>query len=230
MKNTLNDVFFDLDHTLWDFDANSRLAFEKLLIDNDLKIKIEDFCEVYKPINTKYWEDYSKGIKSKKEVKLGRLFDTFSSLNIETDDSFLQKFAHDYLQYLKEESLLMEGSLEILHYLKDKYKLHILTNGFMEIQEAKIKNAGISDFFENIISSEEVGKQKPHPEVFKYALKKANAFAHKSIMIGDNFKSDILGARNVGMHVIHFDIYNTNEVDNKIIPKVDKLLKIKEIL
>ncbi len=230
MKNNLTDIFFDLDHTLWDFDANSKLAFEKLLKKNNLNLSIEDFCKIYKPINSYYWEEYSKGNKTKKEVKLGRLEETFASLNISTTSSFIEDFAHDYLHFLKEEKLLIEGSLEILEYLKNKYKLHILTNGFIEIQEGKIKNAGIEHFFDQIISSEEIGKQKPHPEVFKYAVNKANTFAHKSVMIGDNFKSDILGARNAGMHVIHFDLYDQNKVDTKIIPKVNQLVEIKKIL
>jgi len=230
IHNKITDVFFDLDHTLWDFDANSRLAFKKVLEKNQIDLHIDDFCTIYKPINKKYWEEYSQGKKNKQEVKLGRLEDTFRNLQINTDSSFIENFAKDYLFFLKEEKNLIDGSIEILDYLKDKYKLHILTNGFIEIQESKIRNAGLTKYFDQIISSEETGKQKPHPEVFKYALNKANTYAHKSVMIGDNFKSDILGARNMGMHVIHFDMHRENEVDSKIISKVNHLLEIKTLL
>jgi putative hydrolase of the HAD superfamily len=230
MKTTFTDIFFDLDHTLWDFDANSKKAFNKLLKKNNLNIDIDTYCQIYKPINNQYWENYSKNLVSKEQVKYGRLKDTFTSLKIEADNDFIKKFANDYLLYLKEQTELISGSIEILEYLKGKYRLHILTNGFIEIQEGKIKNAGLINFFDHIISSEEIGKQKPHPDVFKYALNKANTLAHKSIMIGDNFKSDIMGARNVGMHAIHFDLYNKNKVDSKIIPKINNLLEIKELL
>ncbi len=231
MKNhKITDIFFDLDHTLWDFDANSKSAFAKLLEKNNLPLSIDEFCQTYKPINTAYWEEYSQGKKSKKEVKFGRLTDTFFSLGIKTDREFINAFAHDYLQFLKKETKLIEGSVEILEYLKDKYRLHILTNGFIEIQEGKIHNTGLTKYFDQIISSEEIGKQKPHPDVFKYALNKAKTFAHKSIMIGDNFKSDILGAINAGMKVIFFDLHNQATVDRKIIPKVNSLPEIREFL
>lgn len=230
MKNLITDIFFDLDHTLWDFDANSKSAFKKLLIRHNLPVSIQDYCEVYKEINTKYWQEYSAGKKTKQEVKYGRFKDTFKTLNIPTNPDFIEKFAGEYLEFLKEETKLIEGATEILDYLKDKYSLHILTNGFIEIQERKIKKSGLNNYFDHIISSEETGKQKPHPEVFKYALNKTGAFAHKSLMIGDNFKSDILGAKNAGMHAIHFDIHGDSKVDSKIIPKVEKLIEIKEML
>ena len=227
----ITDIFFDLDHTLWDFDANSDRAYEKLLKKYQIPIDIQTFTAVYEPINNRYWEAYSKGEKTKDEVKYNRLKDTFARFSqIEIPEKTVEKMAEEYLDYLKEESILIDGTLEILEYLKDKYRLHILTNGFIEIQKEKMKNSGIEHYFEYIITSEEVGKQKPHPEVFQHALKTAGTFAHKSVMIGDNFKSDILGARNVGMHAIHFDPFETNDVEFKIIPKVKHLREIKEIL
>ncbi len=230
MNYKITDVFFDLDHTLWDFEENSKLAFDKLIKINNLNISTTDFLNVYEPINKKYWDDYSQGIKTKNEVKYGRLTDTFSILNIEVNKEFIENFASDYLDFLKDESVLMEGAIEILEYLRPKYKLHILTNGFIEIQNKKIENSNLTKYFTKIISSEEIGKQKPHPDVFKYAIEKAGTYSHKSIMIGDNFKSDILGARNVGMKAIYYDIEKQNIVDKKIIPSISNLLELKELL
>jgi len=226
----ITDIFFDLDHTLWDFETNSKLAFEKLLLQHSLPVDIDDFIKIYEPVNHRYWEEYAKGLKTKNEVKYNRLIDTFKLLNMEVSESMIQVLAEGYLDFLKKENTLMEGTIEILDYLKNKYKLHILTNGFTEVQTEKMENSGIAGYFDFLITSEETGKLKPHPDVFKYALQTAGTYAHKSYMIGDNFQSDVLGARNVGMHAIHFDPLGKNDVDFKIIPKVKKLIEIKEIL
>jgi len=211
LKTQITDIFFDLDHTLWDFDTNSNKAYEKLLAKYNIPLDIATFTAVYEPINTQYWEDYSKGLKTKEEVKYNRLRDTFAHFdNLSITDDLIKKIAEEYLDYLKDETALMEGTIEILDYLKDKYRLHILTNGFKEIQYDKMKNSGIAHYFDYTITSEEAGQLKPHPDVFRHALQKAGTFAHTSFMIGDNFKSDVLGARNVGMHAIHFDPFDTN--------------------
>ena len=229
-KARITDIFFDLDHTLWDFETNSKAAVEKVLKIHRIPVSIEKFIEVYEPVNHRYWENYSKGLATKQEVKYKRLKDTFELLNLSVSQSGIEEMAHDYLDFLKKEKTLIDGSLDILEYLKDKYRLHILTNGFKEIQQEKMQHAGIASYFEHIISSEETGKLKPHPDVFNHALQTAGAFAHRSFMIGDNFKSDVLGARNTGMHAIHFDPFEQNDVDFKIIPKVKHLREIKEIL
>jgi putative hydrolase of the HAD superfamily len=226
----ITDIFFDLDHTLWDFEVNSKLAFEKLLKKHELPVGIDDFIQVYEPINLRYWEEYSKGLKTKEQVKYDRLTKTFQSLKIDVTFDLIKLLANEYLDFLKREKTLMEGTVELLDYLKDKYRLHILTNGFIEVQQDKLQNAGISFYFDYLISSESIGKQKPHPDVFQFALRTAKTVAHRSYMIGDNFQSDILGAKNVGMHAIHFDPFKQSSIDNHIIPKVDKLIQIKELL
>jgi len=229
-KLKITDVYFDLGHTLWDFEANSKSAFEKTLKKHKIPVCINDFLKIYEPINHRFWEDYSKGLKTKEEVKYNRLKLTFKHLQIPITTNRIKILANEYLNFLKKEKNLIEGTVEILNYLKDRYNLHILTNGFKEIQIEKMKNSGISHFFKHCISSEEAGNLKPHPSVFKYALKRAKTFPHQSVMIGDNLKSDILGARNVGMHVIHYDPLCHNNIDFKIIPKVKVLLEIKDIL
>ncbi len=230
LKTKITDIFFDLDHTLWDFEANSKRAFEKLLKKHQIPVQINDFLKIYEPVNREYWEQYAKQQKTKTEVKYNRLTDTFKALNIDISQQLIEILADEYLDFLKRESILMDGALGILDYLKNKYRLHILTNGFIEVQTDKMQYSGLEPYFETMITTEETGKLKPHPDVFNYALQKAGTFAHKSYMIGDNFQSDILGARNVGMHAIHFDPEGKNDIDFKIIPKVKHLLEIKEIL
>ncbi len=230
LKTNITDIFIDLDHTLWDFDTNSKSAFEKLLKKHQIPIHINTFLEIYEPVNRQYWEQYSKQQKTKTEVKFGRLTDTFKILKIDISRQIIEVMAVDYLDFLKRESVLMDGAIELLDYLKNKYRLHILTNGFVEVQSDKIRFSGLDSYFEHLITSEATGKLKPHPDIFKYALQKAGTFAHQSYMIGDNFQSDVLGARNVGMHAIHFDPDETSEVDFMIIPKVKHLSEIKEIL
>jgi putative hydrolase of the HAD superfamily len=230
LKNDITDIFFDLDHTLWDFETNSNKAFEKLLDKHQIPASIDQFLEVYEPINRQYWVDYAKGLKSKDEVKYNRLIDTFKALNVDVTNELIEFLANEYLDFLKKENTLMPGTIEILDYLKDKYHLHILTNGFLEVQADKMTNSGIVHYFEHVITSESVGKLKPHPEVFRHALKQAGTFPHKSFMIGDNLQSDVLGARNIGMNAIHFDPEEQSDIDFKIIPKVKNLIELKEIL
>ena len=226
----ITDVFFDLDHTLWDFETNSYFAYKSLFEKHNIPVDIDDFEKVYQPINKQFWDDYSKGLKDKETVKYGRISATFEVLNIELSGDVIHSLGDGYLDFLKIQTHLMPGSLEILDYLKGKYRLHILTNGFKEVQGDKMQHSGLVDYFDTLVSSEEVGKLKPHPDVFNFALQRTDTFAHNSFMIGDNLKSDVLGARNVGMHAIHYDPENTSDIDEKIIPRVQDLLDIKKYL
>ena len=229
-KFKITDIFFDLDHTLWDFEANSAQAFDKLIVKHQLPVSLSAFLEVYEPINKQYWEDYAQGKKTKNEVKYNRLIDTFEALNIDVSQELIEVLATEYLDFLKKESILMDGTMEILDYLKPKYRLHILTNGFAEVQSDKMCHSGIENYFDLMITSEEIGKLKPHPEVFQHALQQAGVFAHNTYMIGDNLKSDILGAKNMGMYVVHYDPESRSDIDKKIIPRISHLRELKEIL
>ncbi|MGI9548268.1 MAG: HAD family hydrolase, partial [Flavobacteriaceae bacterium] len=98
--------------------------------------------------------------------------------------------------------------LDILEYLKPRYKLHIITNGFQEIQEKKLRKSNIYGYFDQVVNSEMAGVKKPNPEIFKLALQMANTTAAASIMIGDNIEADILGAKAVGIETLHFNAHN----------------------
>ncbi len=219
--DNIEHVFFDLDHTLWDFDKNSELAFREIFEKQKITINIEEFLEVYKPINFKYWELYRNNSVSKEDLRFGRLKESFDSLKFQTQDTTINLIADDYIEYLPKNNHLLDGSLELLNNLKDRYRLHIITNGFEEVQERKMKGSGIHEFFETITTSEEAGVKKPHPQIFQIAVNKSGAEVSKSVMIGDNLEADIIGAHNFGLQVIH--LYSHDQSIQSQYPQVQKL-------
>lgn len=225
----IKHVFFDLDHTLWDFEKNSALTFSKILSENNINIKIEDFLEVYVPLNFKYWKLYREEKVTKQELRYGRLKNTFDAINYKISDSLINKLANDYIDSLTDFNHLFDGTLEILDYLKDKYQLHIITNGFEEVQSKKMLSSKIHHYFDKIITSESVGVKKPNPKVFNFAIEVAAAKKEHSIMIGDNLEADIQGALNCGIDAIHCNFNNTSHNKNQI-KTVYTLLELKQYL
>ena len=154
MKNTkLTDIFFDLDHTLWDFDKNSALTFEKIFKLNELDIHLESFLNYYQPINLKYWKLFREEQVDKATLRYGRLSDTFNELNQTISDDIIYKLSDDYLVNLSSFNYLFDDALEILDYLHPKYNLHIITNGFKEVQEGKLANSKIDHYFDTVTNS-----------------------------------------------------------------------------
>jgi YjjG family noncanonical pyrimidine nucleotidase len=204
-QNTITDVFFDLDHTLWDFDKNSELAFERIFKENYPNIETKTFIEVYAPINQACWKLYQIDKITHEELRYKRLKETFYELNYSITDDQIHQISEDYISFLPEYNLLFEGAIEVLEYLFDKYKLHIITNGFSQVQNKKIANSGLSDFFSTITNSEMAGVKKPHPSIYEYALNSATASKENSIMIGDCLQADIEGAMNFGIKAIFFN-------------------------
>ena len=228
MKNKVKHVFFDLDHTLWDFDKNSGLTFKKIFEINDIDVSLNTFLDVYEPINLDYWKLYREERISKADLRYGRLKDAFDAVEIKVDDITINHLSESYIEYLTTFNHLFEGTFEILDYLEDKYQLHIITNGFDEAQERKLKNSNIRRYFKTITNSEMVGVKKPNPKIFNFALDKANANAEESIMIGDSLEADIEGADKVGMNTIFFD-YRYKELPTPY-KTINKLIEIKTFL
>ncbi len=225
----IEHVFFDLDHTLWDFDKNSGLTFKKIFKLNDLDIEINNFLRIYMPINLEYWRLYRDEKVTKEELRYKRLKKSFDKLKFEISDALIDKLAIDYIDNLSSFNYLFEGTFEILDYLKSKYQLHIITNGFDEVQTKKMTSSKIIDYFDAIITSDSVGVKKPNPKVFNYALKKANATAENSVMIGDSLEADINGALNVGFKAIHC-VFNEETPTDANVTSVANLLEIKQYL
>lgn len=205
--SNIRHIFFDLDHTLWDFDRNSGLAFDSIFAKHNIKVRLEDFLAVYAPINANYWKLYREDKVTKEDLRYGRLRESFDGMKVNITDSKIKQLSIDYIEHLPNHNHLLEGTLEILDYLQPLYKLHIITNGFKEVQHKKMESSGILKYFETITTSEDVGVKKPHKRIFEVALESAGAKVEESIMIGDNFEADIMGARDFGMQAILYNYY-----------------------
>jgi len=229
LKTPILDVFFDLDHTLWDFEKNSALTFEKILQKNQIPVNHIEFVQHYSPINYKYWDLFRDDKISQNEMRFGRLIDTFALLNLKIEQEVLEILADEYIQFLPENNHLFEGAFELLDYLKPKYNLHIITNGFHDLQNHKINNASLTPYFKTITNSESTGVKKPNPIIFEFALRQANAKRESSIMIGDCIHADVLGAMNCGMDAILFSVIKKN-LEDKNIKQINHLLDLKQFL
>jgi len=205
MNKTITDIFFDLDHTLWDFDKNSALTFKKIFLINNIDVDFEDFSKTYKTINEHYWKLYREEKIDKESLRFGRLNDTFLEIKSPLDKDIILKLSDDYITHLSTFNHLFKETIPILNYLKDKYTLHIITNGFDKVQHKKLIKSGINHYFKTVTNSEMVGVKKPNPKIFEYALNLANTKPENSIMIGDNYEADILGALHIGMDAIFFN-------------------------
>jgi putative hydrolase of the HAD superfamily len=206
-KDFVTDVFFDLDHTLWDFEKNSALTFQKIFTAYNIDVELNDFLEQYVPINLEFWKLYREEKIQKEELRYQRLRTVFDAMNYEIEDTLIHILSDAYIQYLSSFNHLLPYSIDILEYLKPNYKIHIITNGFEEIQEKKLRNANIEGYFNLVINSEMAGVKKPNPYIFKLALKRANVRAENAVMVGDSIEADIIGARAVGFHTIHYNIH-----------------------
>ena len=226
--DNIKHVFFDLDHTLWDFDKNSALTFQKIFAINQIDIDLKEFLDVYVPLNLAYWKLYREEKIDKASLRFKRLDDAFKELNVDIKARMIYKLSEDYITYLTTFNHLFDGTWDILDYLKSKYKLHIITNGFKEVQHGKLNQANINHFFDTVTNSEMVGVKKPNPRIFNHALQVARAMPEYSIMIGDNYEADILGALNVGLDAICFN-YHKEDIDNDI-KQIDHLFELKNYL
>lgn len=201
-------IFIDLDKTIWDFDRNARTTFEEIFIKHDLKSRgiknTEEFITVYTRINDMLWGLYREN-KIKKEVLSIRRFElTLNEFGI--DDLILAThIAEDYVTQSPLKTILLPHAREALEYLKNKYDLHLITNGFEEVQRTKLNASDLRRYFKTITTSEEAGVKKPEILIFRLALKKAGAKVYQSLMIGDDLAVDMAGARLSGMDTVYFN-------------------------
>lgn len=227
LKN-ISDIFFDLDHTLWDFDKNSALAFDKIFKINQVEVDLEAFLKHYNIINFEYWKLYRNEKIDKELLRFGRLNDTFLALNQKHEKAFINKLSKDYITYLTDNNFLYDHAIDVLEHLHRNYSLHIISNGFEEVQTKKLMKSNIHHYFKTIVNGETIGIKKPNPQIFHHALNAANTTNKKSVMIGDGFEADILGAMEVGMDVIYFNEFN-KPVDGNI-KTINNLLELKKYL
>lgn len=219
MKKKYTHLFFDLDNTLWDFERNSRsamrLTFEHFQFGNT-KIDFDLFFKVYSKHNKNLWDSYRKKEVGKKEVIQRRFQNTFDDLGIK--NAIPETINDFYLNEMPKQRFLIDGALDLLDYLKKRrYRLFIITNGFSEVQHNKLKSSGLYPYFDKIFISEEIKSPKPTREIFEHAIRSSNAKKIQSMMIGDDWGADVLGAINFGIDVVYFD----KSLENKALSKVD---------
>ncbi len=228
MKNKTH-VFFDLDDTLWDFEKNSRLVLSDLFLEFNLEDKLKtdfnSFLTEYKKINLQLWTAYYKKQIDKHYLRNHRFNEAFKQFNYNNYNENLLITEH-YLQRAPQGTHLKEDCLEVLNYLKQNYQLHIITNGFKEVQRIKINGSGLKDYFTHILISEEHGLTKPDAKIFKLAEQLASTNAQQCIMIGDNFESDIEGAVNAGWDAIYFSEHNNHHFDGCVIKALKELKQL----
>ncbi|WP_299257918.1 YjjG family noncanonical pyrimidine nucleotidase [uncultured Aquimarina sp.] len=210
----IDHIFFDLDHTLWDFDKNSALAFRLMFDKFEIQISMDQFLSAYQPINLRYWKLYREEQVTKTELRRGRLIEAFAVFGKQFSLEVIDALSDDYINFLPLNNYLIDGAKELLEYLMPKYQLHIITNGFREVQHTKLSNAKIEHYFKTVTNSEEVGVKKPNPIIFEHALKVSGADIDKSLMIGDNYEADIVGAETLGIRTICFN-YHQEELPAK---------------
>ena len=205
-------LFFDLDHTLWDFETNAKETLFDLFELNHLKEKgiydFEEFFRHYSFHNTRLWDRYTKGFIMQNELRWKRMWLTLLEYKI-ADEKLSKNLSVAFLERLPLKKNLFPYTIEILEYLLHKnYKMHLLTNGFENVQYSKLRNSNLQKYFINVVTSEVSNSLKPNKEIFEYALQKAGATINESIMIGDNLDADISGAINVGMDAVFVNHLN----------------------
>lgn len=199
-------IFFDLDHTLWDFETNSKETLHELFVAHKLAETVtpdfEDFYQKYFYHNKRLWHRYNHGLIRQEELKWKRMWHTLLEFKL-GDEKLSKQLSEHYLQVLPNKKALFPYTIEILDYLTHRnYKLHLITNGFEKMQWTKLENAGIAKYFTQVITSELACSLKPHKEIFDFAMQKAGSKYAESIMVGDNLDADISGAMNAGMDTI----------------------------
>jgi len=230
-KTNIQQIFFDLDHTIWDFETNSKLAITEIFEEfnlHGLGFSLETYLPVYLRCNEYCWEQYRKNLMNKDLLRHQRFYLSFKEFG-HPDRQLAKKVGKRYVEISPYKTSLMPGSIEILEYLYQKYPLHIITNGFQEIQHLKMKNTGIDKYFKHIITSEKVGRRKPEPRIFEYALNKIDCLPQHALMIGDDINTDVRGAINAGIPAIWYNHHRKNE-DTSSHPVVYHLQDLKEYL
>lgn len=225
-------IFIDLDDTIYDFAGSSRESFKEaydLLGFSCYFNSFNHWLSLYEPYNLELWKRYGEGKITKEELNRKRYSYPLKMVGVENQE-LADTFCREVLSRIPTKNRVIEGAKELLDYLYTKYDIYILSNGFKELQAHKMRSAGITKYFKGIILSEDIGINKPHPELFIHALNVAETTTEESIMIGDMFDTDITGAAGVGMDQIFFNSKGLDTLPFEPTFKVRKLLEIKEIL
>ena len=229
---TYKNLFIDLDDTLWDIHLNGRECLEEIYLDYgyaEYYPTFSDYYAVYMPGNLRLWAMYRQGEIRKEELIVERFLAPVRDFGID-DPEYARRLSDDFLDRTTRKTRLIEGALELLDYLKPRYRMHILSNGFREVQYKKIENSGLKSYFDKIILSEDAGINKPHPDMFTYALKNTNSRRDQTVMIGDSWDADIVGAYQSRIAQIWFNPASEPPDGFEPTHTVQTLAEIKDIL
>ena len=228
-------LFIDLDNTLYDFSANSLEVYQTvyaLLGYERWFDSFDHYFALYEEYNVRLWERYAQGTITKDYLNAERYAHPLRVVGVPDAEALAARFWDEARQRLPLGKRLMPHAREVLDYLRPKYKLYILSNGFTELQSRKLQSGGIAHYFDGMILSEDIGVNKPHPEIFEYAMRMAGTTANKALMIGDNLDVDVEGARGVGMDQVFYNVGGMALDANRPSPTfvVDSLLALKKLL
>ncbi|GAB3927075.1 YjjG family noncanonical pyrimidine nucleotidase [Larkinella terrae] len=201
-------LFFDLDHTLWDFDRNSTESifdlYDRFRLSEIGVGSAEEFNRHFISINNRLWSDFYNNRLTHTDIRKYRFRMVMDAVGV-SDHSVCDEMNEAYLELLPRKPHLMESAVEALEYLKNRYALHIITNGFDEIQALKMASSGLTDYFQHVITIQKAEAKKPEPRIFEFALEASGASLRESLMIGDNYEADVCGAQNAGMDVVYYN-------------------------
>ena len=227
------NLFVDLDDTLWDIHQNAKECLAEVYVDygyDKYFSSFEEYYNIYMPSNQHLWSLYRKGEIRKEELIVERFLVPVRPFGID-DPEYAKALSDDFLERTTHKTKLIDGTIQLLDYLKPHYRMHILSNGFREVQFKKIENSGLRPYFDKIILSEDAEANKPHPDIFTYALKNTNSRRDQTLMIGDSWDADIVGARDSRIAQIWFNPANEQPADDwEPTYTVKSLLEIKDIL
>jgi putative hydrolase of the HAD superfamily len=226
-------VFIDLDDTLWNFHSNAKEVLGEIFQSRQLTNYFTDFEQyfrLYAQRNFELWELYSKGLVTKDFLNVERFLHPLREIG-NPDTQLAKQISAEFLMLLPNKTTLMPHAIEVLDYLHAKYPLTIVSNGFIEVQYKKLKNAKLEKYFENVVLSQSANALKPDRRIFEYALQLNGAIPSETIMIGDSYTADIVGARNVGMDQIYYNTHRPITADQTAPTyTISNLLELKELL
>lgn len=230
MNTPIKHIIFDLDNTLWDFSGNSKKILKNIFTEFELPQKhaldFEKFLAQYKFRNENLWKEYAFGKVTRDEVRFNRFYLTFNDFGI-NNYKLASDAADFYISHTKNQTELLPHAIHLLDYLFEKYQLHIITNGFEEVQIFKLKNSGIAHYFKTVTTAEAAQSLKPDKKIFDYAMHKMQAVSNECVYIGDTPEVDGKGAVNAGMDFIWF-IQNEspNDYDFKKVYSLSEIMNL----
>jgi putative hydrolase of the HAD superfamily len=223
-------LFFDLDRTLWDWNANSQIAlrnlYQRYLTNSGYSF--EEFESHYNRHNDRMWALFRENKIKKEDFRVQRFFLSLNEIDIDSQE-LAEKISKEFMDESPRGKLLMPNAIEILDYLQPRYHLHILSNGFRDIQNVKMSGSGLISYFKRIITSESCGYLKPDKRIFHYALSCTNCRKEDALMIGDEIDADIIGAQNFGIDQV---FYNPESINHSFSPtfEINNLQQLKKFL